>query len=63
MHVFALTVDGDDFLIEVGLNARVELQVDVGFLSWQLDAKHDLTALMNPQLADFRSILLRAKLL
>ena len=57
MHVFALTVNGNDFLIEVGLDARVELKVDVGLLARQLDAKHNLTALHDPQFADFWRIL------
>ena len=57
MHVVALTVNGNYFLIEVGLDARVELKVDVGLLAWQLDAKHNLTALHDSQFADFGRIL------
>ena len=38
-------------MVEVGLDARVELKVDVGLLAWQLDAKHNLAALEDPQFA------------
>ena len=53
VHIFVFSVDCDDLLIEVRLDARVQLQVDVRVLTWQLETHHNFPALMEPQLTDF----------
>ena len=57
VNVLTLRVHRNQFLVEVGLDAWVQFQVHVGFLSRQLDAHDNFTTLVDSQLANLGGLL------
>ena len=57
IKVSSFGVNCDQLLIEVRLDTLIELKVNICVLVGQLDSHDNLTALVDPEFADFGSIL------